>query len=480
MLEALYILFFKVLSLSAMASVLALLILAARFLLKLLEGLPGPVRLAGTAGISSGKKEMERRIIMIARHKKATAINAMLGLAVIMALGGCTLTGAKLNSTSAPLHSNTPAAATENSSSAASPEILPLQDPSVSGDKGTLLAEKDGIAVTAKPTAKNGLLHEVTVDVRGEVNRTFFWDAIKTRLPLIDEADVNGDGSKEIIIRIWTGTGTGLSMSDIHVLQSDTLEELAVENPVEALNQRLKSSITQRNSHTYVSAELDGRHLSKVYDYTEGAWGEKVGLGANVSYDLRDGHIVVRMAGAASMTEFPLEIIAVYGKELTLESAQMYAGSFMSPPLSGEEIKSMMEDWLDPASGWTFGEEGGQYTMNFTGVPEGGGNGRSYTINPLTGTVHDTTSGSPLKSLVNRESIDLGEISDGNKYLDELYKLLQPILDAEGLEPARKEWISGFLGDGYLFGEVKKAGREFTIKADVFTGQWEEIPDPFK
>lgn len=64
-----------------------------RTLLKLLETLTGPIRVAGAAGISSSKKEMERRITMITRHKKITAQNTLLGLAVIMVLSGCTLKG---------------------------------------------------------------------------------------------------------------------------------------------------------------------------------------------------------------------------------------------------------------------------------------------------------------------------------------------------------------------------------------------------
>lgn len=258
-----------------------------------------------------------------------------------MVLSGCTLTGAKLSSTSAPEKSVViPSASQAKDSTAIDPE-------------GTLLAEKNGITVTAKPTAEHALLHEVTVDVRGEVNRTFLWNAgeDETRPPSIEEADLNGDGTKEIFIRITTGTGTGLSMSEIHVLQPVTLEELVVEEPVETLNRRLKSSITHRNNHTYVSAELDGKHLTKVYDYTEGAWGEKIGFGAVVSYELDGDRIVARLAGAASISEFPLEVIVVYGKELTIESVQMYYGSFISPPLSEQDIKSLLEKSFQLAAG---------------------------------------------------------------------------------------------------------------------------------
>lgn len=406
---------------------------------------------------------------MTPRHKRTAALNTFMGLVVMMMLSGCAPSGNKPNAVmvSEPIASDV------------SSEVIEDTANSESMGKGTLLAESNGITVTIKPTGENKLLHEVTVAVRGGASRMFKWDVGEdtSRPPLINEEDVNGDGIDEIILRLTLGTGTGISVSDIHVLQPGTLEELAVEEPVEALNRSLKSSVTQRNNHTYVSAELEGKHLSAVYDYTEGSWAERIGFGANVSYEVKDGQIVARLAGAASMTEFPLEVIAVYGKSLTIESVKLYYGYL---PLSEQETKSAMEAWLGPASGWTFGTDGDQITADFTGPFTGGGQGISYKINPNTGTVYDATSGSPLKSLVNREAIDLSEISEGSKYKEELFKLLQPILDTEGFEPAGKDWISGFIGDGTLSCEVRKGNRAFTIKADVFTGQWEEMTDSYK
>lgn len=69
---------------------------------------------------------------MITRHKKFTAKNSLLGLAVIMILSGCTLTGAKLNSASAPAKS---APATFRAEAQD-------KESTASSVKGTLLAEK--------------------------------------------------------------------------------------------------------------------------------------------------------------------------------------------------------------------------------------------------------------------------------------------------------------------------------------------------
>ena len=138
----------------------------------------------------------------------------------------------------------------------------------------------------------------------------------------------------------------------------------------------------------------------------------------------------------------------------------------------------MLKQWL-PEGDWVFEQKDDQYTVIY---PNASGNGESMmmSINPMTGTVHDTTSGSPLKSLTNVDAPDLFKITSGTEYMAELYKLAERILEAAGLKPASKEWISGFLGDGYVLGEVKLSEQKFTIKVDVFTGQWEKIYDPFK
>lgn len=346
--------------------------------------------------------------------------------------------------------------------------------------KSLILTEKNGIVLTTSPTEENNLQREITIDIRGEKRKSVLWNAVvdTSRPPIIEEVDVNSDGIKEIIIHMNTGTGTGISINDIHILNPSSLEELSVENPVQMLNGKLKSSVKHLRGKTYIDAELDDKHLSRVYDYDDGFWGERVSFGSIVYYEVRNGHLRAELSGQASISEFPLRIVVDYNSDLTIANSALFYNGFLQPPFSEEEVKSMLKQWL-PEGDWVFEQKDDQYTVIY---PNASGNGESMmmSINPMTGTVHDTTSGSPLKSLTNVDAPDLFKITSGTEYMAELYKLAERILEAAGLKPASKEWISGFLGDGYVLGEVKLSEQKFTIKVDVFTGQWEKIYDPFK
>ncbi|UNK15922.1 hypothetical protein MNQ98_15295 [Paenibacillus sp. N3/727] len=62
----------------------------------------------------------------------------------------------------------------------------------------------------------------------------------------------------------------------MNIMNPNTLEELIVEDPVLRLNGELNSSVKHRLGKTHVDTELDGEHLSRVYDYEGGSWGEQV------------------------------------------------------------------------------------------------------------------------------------------------------------------------------------------------------------
>lgn len=404
-------------------------------------------------------------INIISETKRNIVQGTLLGFTIIMIFSSCTLSDAKSN----------------NTHIIEEPEFIrPENKEQNSVIKSVILTEKNGVVLTTPQTEENNLLREITVDMRGEIKNTFLWEAEldTSRPPRIEEVDVNADGIKEIIIHMNAGTGTGIAINDIHVLNPNTLEELIVEDPVLRLNSDLNSTVKHRLGKTYIDAELNGKHLSRVYDYEGGSWGEQVGFGSIVYYEVVDGHLRASLAGQASMSEFPLKVMVDYGSNLNIVNSTLFYSAFLQPPLSEEDVKFMLEQWL-PEGDWVFDHEDDQYSAIYS-TESGNSKSMMMNINPMTGTVYDTSSGSPLKSLANVEAPDLFKITSDLEYKAELYKLAESILEAAGLKPTSKEWISGFLSDGYLWGEVKRSDQKFMIKVDVFTGQWEQIKDPLK
>lgn len=440
-------------------------------ILKLAESLSVSRLRAGTASLSGSRRELRRRMILIASPKRTSLAGVLLGLAAVGILTGCTLTGAKLSS----------ADPTPLSAATASPPAAPTDggSPSPASD-GTVTVRSGDIVLTAKPTGAQDMSHHVTIRAAEGQSKTFVWNygGGITGDAGIEEADINGDGVKEIVIDVPIGSGTGVAYHEVHVLSRLTLSELPVEDPVKALNERLRSTIVHRAGRTYIDAELDGKHVSRVYDYTEGAWGSRVGFGSIVYYQVAGDHLRATLAGQASMSEFPVQVQADYGPDLKLAHITLSYNGAVQPPLTEEDVRSLLQGKL-PQGEWTLAKDGNQYLVQYPDPPDGKGQGMSFRVNPLTGTVHDRTSGAPQFSLANREAPDLLLIRNGTEYLAELDKLLQNVLDAGGLKAADSDLIDGFVGDGYVIGKVTRDGSALTVKIDPFTGQWEEIADPF-
>ncbi|WP_339278054.1 hypothetical protein MKY59_13860 [Paenibacillus sp. FSL W8-0426] len=395
------------------------------------------------------------------RWKKALCGAAALALV----LNGCSLSNAKPTSVQV-----------ETEREVTQPETRKPNDAAVDS---VVLGENNGIVITTPAKKGSKMQREITVDLRGDVQKTFVWNADMdaNRPPTIEEVDVNGDGEREIVVNMNAGRGTGISIYEIHILNSNTLEELAVEDPIQALNKRVISSVKHESGKTFVHAELNGQHLSKVYDYEEGAWGKRVGFGSIVYYEVVDGRLRAKLDGQASISEFPLQVVVDYGHDLHIANVELHSAYFMETPLNEEDINVLLQHWL-PNDEWEVKQTDDQYTVTFVKKDQDA-EAMVMKVNPMTGTVHDSTSGSPLKSLVNKDAPDLAKITNGTRYQAELYKLAGPLLEAADLQPVNREWIEGFIGDGYLFGRVKHNDRQFIIKLDVFTGQWEEIKDPF-
>ncbi|MEO3945308.1 M56 family metallopeptidase [Gorillibacterium sp. CAU 1737] len=441
-------------------------------ILKLAERLASPLLLIEAARMSTSRKELRRRMTLIAKPRQGSLASTLAGLAALLVLTGCTLTGAKLSGTQSPVSAAASSVPPSGPSASAAPTAA-----SASEDTLTLQSGKYTLTVKPVDSSSLGMDHSFTIKT-GDQEQAYLWRyGGAGATPSLEEADVTGDGQPEIVVHVPIGSGTGVSVHDVHILRADTLQELPVQDPIEALNKRIRSSITVHEDHTDVDVELDGKHVSRVYTYGKSSWGNGVGFGSIVSYDVADGRLRSLLAGQASMSEFPVQVVVEYDHSLKLQAAALSYGGNFSLPLREEAIREQLKRKL-PVQDWTLSKdrEGVHYTVSFP-APTDGGEALILKVNPLTGTVHDQTSGSPLFNLVNEEAPSLYELTNGTKYQAALQGLIQPLLKAAGLKPAAADdGFAGFEGDGSVLLDVVQDGKAFTVKLDPFVGQWEVKP----
>ena len=151
-------------------------------------------------------------------------------------------------------------------------------------------------------------------------------------------------------------------------------------------------------------------------------------------------------------------------------------------PLEEAEIIDLMNEKMDieDIQDWNMVKNGEIFTFSY--VPKDTlAEGISYSVNSKTGTVYENISGAPQTNLAVKDCLNFKDITNGNIYYSEIYKLANPLIESNNLLPipSNDNWIEGGYSDGYLYGEVKNGDREFSVKFDVFTKEWEEIENSF-
>lgn len=107
-----------------------------------------------------------------------------------------------------------------------------------------IATENDQVKLYA--ALKDGGTYEgFVVEVNGN-KHTFDWEAprLLSYPPEIHYADVDQDGQEEIVVILWLGTGTGMSMQELHVIKPNQWEEVTVPSADKAASALVTSKIS--------------------------------------------------------------------------------------------------------------------------------------------------------------------------------------------------------------------------------------------
>ena len=166
---------------------------------------------------------------------------SLLGLAIIMLLSGCVL-------------GNPP---TEEPHTIQSTE-----------DKIEIIDVDNVILFANRETG--GMYEEITVQI-DDKSKTFPWVSTTnpTYGPTIDMVDVDDDSVDEVIILLITDHGTGVLQQKIHVLNLEDLTEIDVENPVEAINKEVISTVTKNEGKVNAVIKWDENIIEKDFNESD-------------------------------------------------------------------------------------------------------------------------------------------------------------------------------------------------------------------
>lgn len=145
---------------------------------------------------------------------------------------------------------------------------------------------------------KNGDTYEgFVIEVNGN-KHTFNWEAPRLLgyTPEIHYADIDQDGQEEVVVILWLGTGTGMSMQELHVIKPNQWKEMNIPSADEAVSALVTSKISNEKGDALIQIQVKGSTPSMVtmrYPARgeDDNLGEEAGIGAVTYYMVEEGKL---------------------------------------------------------------------------------------------------------------------------------------------------------------------------------------------
>lgn len=117
--------------------------------------------------------------------------------------------------------------------------------------------------------------------------------------------DVTGDGIEEAVVIMTWGRGTEMAIQEVHVVDTETFEEIKVADPVEILDNEVASSIAMQGETAKISVNVQGMEdVVLTDDVTPGFVNNRVGYGGIIYYQVKDGKLTARLGANISVIKF--------------------------------------------------------------------------------------------------------------------------------------------------------------------------------
>ena len=186
----------------------------------------------------------------------------------------------------------------------------------IAQDGGTILAYlDDGKTYLSADTLQQGMFSDLTLAMNGR-SKSFLWKTVSevAFLPELAYADLNGDGQQELISILCQGKGAGTMVEEVHVVSPRDFSEIAVQDPLEALKDRVSSNVDTNG----VTVTIDGQQMTfaakdiAAVVAEQKSWFTNLATGSVIDYDMENGQLVVKVGAQLSPGSFLGDYVLTY------------------------------------------------------------------------------------------------------------------------------------------------------------------------
>lgn len=192
---------------------------------------------------------------------------------------------------------------TQNKSEPASQPVTIASQPekNFSGERIEMTKDEKVKLYASKQT--DHMIEGVTLDVNG-VFKEFNWKIPNTGTkPQLLYTDLTGDGKEEVVVMIQTGRGTGLDHFDIHVINTDDLSEMKVQDYQDIVDNHIESHVTNTSNGIEVTVTTQGKESKFEHTSAIAAPDQKeLAFGGVIMYTIENQTIKLNLPGSVGVS----------------------------------------------------------------------------------------------------------------------------------------------------------------------------------
>jgi len=170
---------------------------------------------------------------------------------------------------------------------------------------------KENIVLYAKKM-NDGLYRDFKLDFKGETYFRPFWISVTnpTYAPKLFYEDINKDGTKELIITLTKGYGSGVLDEEVYVYRyANGLIDVIVDNPLAIIYKNVKTKLTTEKAEIILGDKVyvvDTKSIEPSHLF------EDISFGSIIDYEVINKNLMVRVSGQVSPAMFVGDIIITY------------------------------------------------------------------------------------------------------------------------------------------------------------------------
>lgn len=163
---------------------------------------------------------------------------------------------------------------------------------------------------------KDGVFEGLVLEAAGKSHKYNWKTPLSWKdVPQMTVQDLNNDGKSEVVVILNQGSGTGVHVQEIHVVNPVNFKEIPVESLEDTIKKRVSTQLKVDGDMLHVTVDIKGSqnnvnmHIPD-FDYVDQT---EMGFGAVMYYAVENNKLVLRTGGNVSFSAFIGDLEITYG-----------------------------------------------------------------------------------------------------------------------------------------------------------------------